>query len=417
MNLFSRALSWFGLGGLSNADKGKQTGYTNNTTDAGISVSDERAMQVSAVWACVQYITNSVCSLPLDFYKKTDDGREKLKTPNPLSDLFHVSPNQYMKPRDFRKAMTMQLCIWSNAYAAIDWNGKRPVSIMPLRPGRMTPVIGNDGVLVYHYQTGEGIIVYSQKSIMHMKGFGADGIVGLERGSYARKTLGLSVSADVYAAKQFANGGRSGGGRLTFDDFLTDKQRAQAKALYSGISETAYNKGKLWLLEGGVKYEDDTLNPDTMQMIETRKMQLGEIARFFGVPEVLIGAGGGGSSAWPASFEQQLLSFLTFTLQDYIDEWETAIKDSLITDKRNEFADHDVTGFIKMDAKTRAEIQSIHVQNGLRTRNEERKSDNMPPKDGANELTVQLNLTPAQSLGEMEKVGANNADGLQSGQE
>ena len=66
-----------------------------------------------------------------------------------------------------------------------------------------------------------------------------------------------------------------------------------------------------------------------------------------------------------------------------------------------------------MDSKTRAEIQSIRAQNGLRTRNELRKEDNMPRKDGADDLTVQVNLTPAQSLGEMEKVGGDNGDGLQ----
>jgi len=412
MNLFSTMLGWFGSGSLSNNDKGAQTGTGNTSTDAGISVSNERAMQVSAVWACVQYITNSVASLPINFYEKTDDGRELIDD-GPLNALFHISPNALMKPRDFRKAMTLQLCLWSNAYAHIEWMGKRPVSIIPLRPSRMTPVIGEDGDLTYHYQTTMGIIVYSKKSIMHMKGFSSDGIAGYQRVDYAAKTLGLSVSADVYAAKQFANGGHSGGGRLTFDDFLTDKQRDQARALYDSVSETAYNKGKLWLLEGGVKYEQDGLNPDTMQMIETRKMQLGEVARFFGVPEVLIGASGGGTGAWPASFEQQMQFFLTFTLQDYIDEWECSILDSLIADKRTVSADHDVKGFIKMDAKTRAEVQASQAQNGTRTRNELRKEDNMPPKEGADDLTVQVNLTPAQSLGEMEKVGGGNGDGLQ----
>jgi len=399
MNLFSRALAFFHSGSISNNDTGAQAGLISNSTDAGISVSDERAMQLSAVWACVQYITNSVCSLPLNFYRKTDDGGREEIIDGPLNALFHISPNQWMKPRDFRKAMTMQLCFWSNAYAEITWSGKRPVAIMPLRPGRMTPVINADGSLVYHYQTDKGMIVYAQKSIMHMKGFGADGISGMERGSYARKTLGLSVSADVYASKQFANGGRPGGGFLMFDDFLTTEQRDNAKKLYSGMSETAYNQGKVWMLEGGVKFETDALNPDTMQMIETRKMQLGEIARFFGVPEVLIGAGGGGTSAWPASFEQQLLSFLTFTLQDYIDEWEMAIKDSLIADKRNEFADHDVSGFIKMDSKTRAEVQSIQAQNGLKTRNELRRANNDSAKDGGDGLTVQVNLAPLDMLG------------------
>ncbi len=396
MNLFSPMLKWFGIGNLSNPDKGGQTGHIGGGTDAGISVTDDRAMQVSAVWACVQYITNSVASLPLNFYRKTEKGRDEL-TNHYLNDLFHRSPNALMKPRDFRKAMTMQLCLWSNAYAEIEWLGNRPISIIPLRPGRMTPFIGSDGVLVYHYQTEGGVRVYSKRSIMHLKGFGADGVSGLNRINNAKNTLGISVSADVYASKQFAHGGRSGGGYLMFDEFLTTEQRDNAKKLYEGMSETSYNKGKVWILEGGVKFESDTLNPDTMQMLETRGMQLGEVARFFGVPEILIGASRS-TSAWPASFEQQLLSFLTFTLQDYLDEWEAEISNSLVINKRNVFADHDVEGFIKMDSKTKAEVQSIQTQNGIKTRNEVRKKNNDEPKEGGDDLTVQVNLSPINVL-------------------
>ncbi len=398
MNLFSRALALFGLGGISNPDKGQQVGTSGGiSTDAGIAVSDERAMKVSAVWACVQYITNSVCSLPLNFYEKTDDGREELGR-HYLNDLFHDAPNTIMKPRDFRKAMTLQLCLWSNAYAEIFWSGNRPIAIVPLRPGRMTPFL-EGGEIVYHYQTDEGMRIYSKRSIFHLKGFGTDGIVGLERQSYARQTMGLSVSADVYASKQFANGGNSGAGYISFDEFLTKEQRDQARTLYEGFHETAYNKGKARILEGGSKWNETGLNPDTMQMIETRGFQIGEIARFYGVPEVLIG-GGGKSSSWPASFEQQLLSFLTFTLQDYLDEWEAAIKSSLIlgSDKQTLFADHDVTGFIKMDSTAKSQLQASWVQNGLKTRNEIRKINNDPPKEGGDDLTVQVNLTPVDQL-------------------
>lgn len=401
MNLFSRALAWFGLGGLSNSDEGQQTGTSGGaSTDSGISVTDERALKVSAVWACAQYITNSVVSLPLNFYEKTANGRKEL-TKHHLIDLLHTSPNALMKPRDFRKAMTLQLCLWSNAYAEIFWNaaGTRPISIVPLRPGRMTPYIDN-GELVYHYSTENGIRIYSKKSILHLKGFGTDGIVGLERSSYARETLGLSVSADVYASKQFANGGNSGAGYISFDEFLTKEQREEARALYDGFHETAFNKGKSRILEGGAKWNETGLNPDTMQMIETRKMQIGEIARFYGVPEILIG-GGSATGQWPASFEQQLLSFLTFTLQDYLDEWEHGIADSLILpgDRGRVFADHDVTGFIKMDSVAKAQLHSTWVQNGIKTRDEIRHINNDPPFGGAaNELTVQVNLTPVDQL-------------------
>ena len=400
MNLFSPILRLFGIGGLSNQDKGKQVGTAgDSSTDSGIIVTDERAMRVSSVWACVQYITNSVASLPIWFYEKNNDGRKELENHH-LNSLFHRSPNQWMKPRDFRKAMTMQMCLWSNAYAEIVWSGPRPVAILPLRPGRMTPYITDDGELTYHYSVENGVKIYSKKSILHLKGFGTDGIVGLERTSYARQTLGLSVSADVYASRQFANGGRSGGGYLMFDQFLTRDQRNQAKELYEGMSETAFNKGKLWILEGGVKYQNDSLNPDTMQMIETRKMQLSEIARFFGVPGVLIGAGDSSTSSWPASFEQQLLSFLTFTLQDYLDEWESSIHYSLLSqqDRRKIVIDHDTTGFIKMDSQAKANLQATWVQNGLKTRNEIRKINNDPAVDGGDDLTVQTNLTPVDQL-------------------
>ena len=403
MNLFSPFLRLFGVGALGNADTGPQVGASSGiTTDTGISVNDERALAVSTVWACLQLITNSVASLPLEFFRRTPDGRTKI-TGHYLNDLFQMSPNSLMKPRDFRKTMTFQLANWSNAYAEITWSGTspnaRPIALTPLRPGRMTPTIDDDGKLVYWYQTSNGVIVYAKKSIMHLKGFSAEGIVGLERNQYSRQTMGVTVSADMFAAKQFANGGRSGGGYLTMDAWLNEKQRKQIKELTSGMSETAANAGKVWALEGGLKYEPDRINPDTMQMIETRRMQIGEIARFYGVPEVMLG-GGGATSAWPASFEQQILSFLTFTLQDYLDEWEHTIRDSLLVgrDRREIFADHDTTGFVKMDSPAKAQLQSTWVQNGLKTRNEIRKINNDPPVDGGDDLTVQVNLTPVDAL-------------------
>lgn len=406
LNLFNSFLGlFFRDSGLANPEHGKQSAGSKGTgTQSGISVTDDRAMQVSAVWACVMYITNSVCSLPLDFYTKNKGGREPL-TGHFLNDLFQISPNPLMKPRDFRKAMTMQLAFWSNAYAEIFWSGTRPVAVVPLRPSRMTPFI-DDGVLTYHYHMDTGVRIFSKKSILHLKGFGSDGIVGFDRTNYARETLGLSVSADTYASKQFASGGRSGGGYLMFDEFLTDAQRANARKLYEGMSETAFNKGKLWILEGGVKFQSDILNPDTMQMLETRKMQIGEIARFYGVPEVMIGATGA-SSSWPASFEQQLLFFLTFTLQDYIDEWETGLADSFLTpaEQRRIIIDHNVNEFIKMDSKSKAAQQATWAQNGLKTRNEIRKINNDPMIEGADELTVQVNLTPVSDLSSVGQTG------------
>jgi len=397
MNLFTPILRLFNIGGLSNPDKGYQNaGGGSISTSSGSSVTDERALKISAVWSCVQLISNSVASLPLNFYTKTADGREEVDR-DPVEALFKRSPNQVMKPRDFRLAMTVQQALWNNAYAEITWSGSRPVALMPLRPGRMTPFINNDGSLTYHYSTQEGVKIYAQKDILHLKGFGTDGVVGSDRSSYAREAYGLTVATEDFAAKQFANGGRPGG-VISFSEFLKPEQREQAKALYEGLAEGAINSNKLWVLEGGSEYKALDFAADQMQMIGTRAQQLSEVARFFGVPDVMIGAGSNGSSAWPASFEQQMLSFLNFTIQPYLDEWELAIKDALLPRSSDVFADHDVSNFIKMDSTSKANYLSKLTQNGLMTRNEARKPLNLPRVDGADELTVQTNLSNLDDL-------------------
>jgi len=398
MAVWSGCRRLFGGGGVSNPDKGYQLGAIERTyTDSGISVSDERALKVSAVWACVQLIANSVAGLPLNVFRDKESGREQLKSRHFLTDLLHKRPNSLMKPRDFRLALTTQMAIWSNAYAEIVWSGDRPVALMPLRPGRMTPFITDDGDLTYHYAMDKGVRVYAQRSIFHLKSFGTDGIVAQERNNFARESYGLAVSADTYAAKQYANGGRPGG-VLTLDQFLTKEQREQVRDLYQGMSEGAYNSGRLWVLEGGMKYDALDYNADQMQMIPTRSHQLSEVARFFGVPDVLIGAGSNTSSAWPASFEQQMLYFLTHTIQPYLDEWEDAIRYSLIPGESDINVDHDTSSLVKMDSKSKSMFLSTNVQNGLMTRNEARKILNLPNVDGGDELTVQTNLSPLEDL-------------------
>lgn len=404
MNIFGPISRLFNSRGVSNDDYGYQLGGTGKiSTDAGISVNDERALKVSAVWACVQLISNSVAGLPLNVFREVESGREDLKSRHFLTDLLHYKPNSMMKPRDFRLALTVQMALWNNAYAEIVYSGDRPVALIPLRPGRMAPFITEDGQLTYHYSVQDrhgansGVKVYAQKSILHLKGFGTDGVVGSERNNYARESYGLSVSADIFAAKQFANGGRPGG-VLEMDAFLTKEQREQLRKIYSGISEGAINANQLWVIEGGMKYKSLDFTADQMQMIGTRTHQLSEVARFFGVPDVMIGAGSNTNSAWPASFEQQMLMFLTFTIQSYLDEWESAIRFSLIPNGSNINVDHDTGPLVKMDSTAKANYLSRLVQNGLMTRNEARRLLNLPEIDGGDELTVQTNLTPIDQL-------------------
>ena len=390
--------SW-GAGALTNPDKGtQQSGPASSRSDADVIVTDERAMMVSTVFACVRLLVQTGSTLPLGFYTRVPEGREELDSYHYLCQLLKYQPNNLMTAKEFRQAMWTQRVLWGNGYARIRWSAGRPVSLMPLKPEYMQVERSNGG-LVYRYTTIDGIKEYAQKDIFHLKGFSSDGIMGLSALGYARQSLGLSVSADRSAAKSI-NGKASA--VLELDTFPTDAQKAQLRELYGAGNKTSefQNDGGLIIVPGGMKYRGVSMPPDDLQLLESRQFQVPEICRFFGVPAVMIDGNAGATSAWPASYEQQVLSFLTFTLKPYLEEWEDKIPASLLGGKERQsvFVEHKVEGLLRTDSAGRAAFLSQMVQNGLMTRNEGRMKENLAPMEGADELTVQVNLTNLEDL-------------------
>ena len=390
--------SWGGVyqgGALQNPDTGAQKpGPQTGTSDAQVTVTDERAMGISVVFACTRLLVQSGSTLPLNFYRGEQDSREKLEANHYLWDLLKYQPNNFMTAKQFRQSLWTQRVLWGNGYAKIKWMGERPVSLTPLKPEFMSVYRTTTG-LEYHYRTEDGVKKYSQKDIFHLKNFSADGIMGISVLSYARNVLGLSLSADRKAARS-VNGNASA--VLELDQFPTDQQKAQIRELYGagGVTSEYQSDGGLMIVPGGMKYKGISIPPDVLQLLESRQFQIPEFCRFMGVPSVMVDGAIGNTAAWPASYEQQVQSFLTFGLKPYLDEWEDVIPPSLAGDDRRDItAEHSVEGLLRADSAGRAAYYASGLQNGWTTVNEVRKRENLPPMTGGDELRVQMNMAPA----------------------
>ena len=147
-----------------------------------------------------------------------------------------------------------------------------------------------------------------------------------------------------------------------------------------------------------MKYQGVTISPEDMQMLSTRQFQVEEIARVFGVPLHLLGVQNNVPN-W--GLEQMNQSFFTFVLNAYLGRIESTINRFLLAaDERTRFfVRHDVKPLLRADSGSRASYLSSLVQNGLMTRNEARRWEGLPPIDGGDQLTVQLNLTNLAQLG------------------
>lgn len=408
MSWWSHLTAAFRGGSLTNPDKGAQTSRPSTGRSASnVVVTDERAMMVSAVFACVRLLVQTGATMPLGFYTRTESGREPLSPDHQLCQLLKYRPNNFMTAKEFRQAMWTQRVLWGNAYALIRWMNDRPVALTPLKPEYMTVERGDEG-LMYNYATQTGTKHYAQRDIFHLKGWSADGITGLSALGYARESLGLSVAADQSASKAI-NGHANA--VLEVDGYPTDEQRAKLRELYGGRkpSDLYEADGGLMITVGGMKYKGVSIPPDDLQLLESRQFQIPEICRFFGVPAVMVDGSAGATAAWPASYEQQVLSFLQFGLKPYLEEWEDKTVDSLVTgpDRRQIYIEHNVEGLLRADSGARANFYATALQNGWMSRSEVRAKENLPQKDGTDELTVQVNLT---NLEDLPKVAGGNAN-------
>ncbi|WP_338505606.1 phage portal protein [Erwinia aphidicola] len=397
---WARAASFFVGGRLVTPEKGSQMGPTSASGHLGDSaITDERILQISTVWRCVSLISTLTASLPLDVLETDkEDNRRKVGMDNPLARLLRFSPNQYMTAQDFREAMTMQLCFYGNAYALIERNAVGDVvSLLPLMSANMDVRLEGKK-LVYRYQRDTEYANFSQRDIFHLKGFGFNGLVGLSPIAHACKSAGVAVAMEDQQRDFFANGAKSPQ-LLKTDKVLTKEQRAQVEDNFKEIAGGPVKK-RLWILEAAFETSAIGVTPQDAEMMASRKFQVSELARFFGVPPHLVGDVEK-STSWGTGIEQQNLGFLQYTLQPYISRWENCIQRWLLKPEQvgKYHAEHNLDGLLRGDSASRAAFMKAMGEAGLRTINEMRRLDNMPPLPGGDVAFRQAQYVPITQLG------------------
>jgi HK97 family phage portal protein len=244
---------------------------------SGIAVDELKAMQTSAVYACVRVIAETVASLPLFLYKKEKESKIKAYQ-HPLYEVLHDMPNCENTSFCFREAMMASLLLYGNAYARIirDKNG-HVIELWYLKPNLMT-VDRDKGTkkLKYTYTDDNDFKTYEFKSeqIFHIPGLSFNGIKGISPIDQAREAIGLAIATEEFSAKFFANGARPGG-VLEHPGIVKnpDKLRESWNQVYQGTR----NSHKVAVLEEGLKYHEIGIPPEQAQFLQTRKYQLNEI--------------------------------------------------------------------------------------------------------------------------------------------
>ncbi|WFC27488.1 phage portal protein [Proteus mirabilis] len=222
--------------------------------------------------------------------------------------------------------------------------------------------------------------------------------IGLSPIAYACKTASTAVAMEDQQREFYANGAKSPKILTTGDKVLNKEQRSQLEENFKEIAGGPVKK-RLWILEGGLKAEDIGVSPQDAETMASRKFQVSELARFFGVPPHLVGDVEK-STSWGTGIEQQNLGFLQYTLQPYISRWENCVSRWLLkpSDIGKYHAEHNLDGLLRGDSASRATFMKAMGESGLRTINEMRRLDNYPPLEGGDVAYRQAQYLPINQL-------------------
>jgi HK97 family phage portal protein len=393
-------LSWVGKK-IGLTDGGFWAAYYGGDNWAGKPVNVDSALTVSAYWAGVRLISQTIGTLPLHLFERTGEDDRKRATDNPLYRILHNAPNAEQTAVEFWEGSVASLCMWGNAYARKMTNAGKITGLLRMSTTGTCPHRDKNGRLTYRYTdpaNGQQIELQA-KDVFHIRGWG-DGDVGMSPLQFARQTLGMALATNEAAARNFSNGLRPGG-FFTFEKLLSPEQRKQARETLVKPYEGTEGANKIGILEAGVKWQDVMMDHEKAQMLQTRGFNVEEVCRILGVPPILIGHSAAGQTMWGSGVEQILLGWLTLGLRPYLERIEQAIWRSLLSieEKEKLYAEYSVEGLLRADSASRATFYSTLVQNGIMTRNEARRRENLPRVDGGDELTIQTALQPITNEG------------------
>jgi len=372
---------------------------------AGIHVDEKSAMGLSAVWRAVNLISGTAAGLPLHAYTDlADGGRQRLEPGDAAADLLD-DPHPDMTPFELYELGYQSLCTWGNTAF---WKLRDRSGVLRdlwwIEPSRIKYGRAKDGTKVYVIDGDEENAVGDAR-ILHIPGFGYDGVCGVSPIRAARQGLALGLAAEEFGAKLFANGSLATG-VLQVEQRIDTEAATEIKKIWKQGGTGLEGAHDVRVVGSGAKFERLTIPPEDAQFLQTREFQVTEVARWFGIPPHML-AQVDKSTSWGSGIEVQQIAMVTYTFGSWLTRWEQRFTKMLRevdkpladgTGRRYQskgprrYAKYSLQGLLRGDSKSRAEFYRTMWEIGALSTNDVRRLEDMAPVDGGDARYVPLNF-------------------------
>ncbi|MGE6739672.1 phage portal protein [Allorhizobium pseudoryzae] len=368
---------WFGL-------RGGVGGY----------VDPGRASGIAVAHACIAIVSQNLAAMPLNLYRRADNGGRERATEHPLYAVLHDMANGSMTAFEAREYLNASLMIHGNAFARIEWNGRgQAVALYPLDTANVAVERLPSGRLRYRVSTnGGGTQVLLQEEILHLRyRLARDGVMGLSPVQLARDTFNLALTQQETAGKQAGRSFRPEGALVFPSAIPGDKKDAALDKLRQKIESNSAVSGVM-VLDGGADWKSFSFSSKDAEFLDSRKLTNLDICRIWGVPPTVAGIT---DNATYSNSDQESRALVVRCLAPMAKRLEQAMNAALLTasSRQSLFIEHDLAGLLRGDMKARYESYRIGREWGWLSPNEIRGWENMPEIKDGDEYLSPLNMT------------------------
>lgn len=349
-------------------------------SSSGIRINKEVATTYAAVFRAVSLIGGDVGKMPLILYSRIPTGGKLRATSHPAYRLLRRKPNPEQNAFEFKRLLQTRALLTGNGYAFIHRSGTGiPLELWPLASELTYPVREN-GIVWYVYQPPSGPMrKLRREDVIHLKGFGDDGLQGFSFIDKATETLGYGLAMRKYGSVFFRGSARPPV-ILEYPGQLNEQAERELRDNWNRMHQGLDNAHRTAVLQRGMKLTVLPSSARDAQLHEMRGFEIREIANFFGLPPHKLGDPTRTSFK---SLEAENQSYLNETLDVWLTAFEQECNDKLLGDaeKRQDshFFEFLRESVVKIDLRTRTETQVKQVNNGLLSLDEARAQNNLPP--------------------------------------
>jgi len=353
------------------------------TTDAGITVTKQKALECPPFWQAVQLISGDCGMLPLSPYRKKvkEDRTYWDEAPEHWTySLCRVQANDDETSQDYFERLIADALVWSSGWGLIEWDvSMRPTALYHLLPDR-TAWKWIDGAKYCVSEIGGRVRSFLPEDVIEIGGLKPLGGVLPDFVEQARNTIAAFLSANAFTSNFFKHGARSGG----ILELPLGMPKPVMQTIEEGFRKT-YEGGdqafKTVILRENAKFHAAQTSPRDVQAVETSERLARDVARWFGLPASMLNVEGTSSYN---SKSQDSSGYVTHCLSRWLKKIQGQLRLRLIPARERgsiEFR-HDTDELFTMDLQSRASAYQTLIAARVYNANDARIEEGMSPYEG-----------------------------------